>query len=234
MLTHFDRQAKLLVNAGYPQMLGLSNEEFLENLAPLRSRLELNEPFECVGNIPLCIAFGRGVAGIADAMSRIEAKAARGVVEMTPLSPEDFQVIEGVQIPAGKFYLLLDVDTGRSLLNVSPQNALKAISAQSRTPLTLEEGVALTAQFPELLTEKKNYNCIQMPGSRKTSDQRVPSIWFSKGAPRLGWCWDRNIHTWLGSASAAFRFGAAGPIETVSQLMPCDERASLISEAASP
>lgn len=220
MLTHFDRQAKLLLNAGYPDMLGISKTQFTENLEPLRARLEGIEPFECVGNIPVCIAFGKGVIGIADAMSRIEAKAARGVVDMTPLSPEDFQPIDAVQIPAGRFYLLFDVDTGRSSLNVSPENALNAIRVQGRTPLTLEEGVALTAQFPQVLTDKKNYNCIQMPGSRKISDQRVPSIWFSKGAPRLGWCWDRNIHTWLGSASAAYRLGAAIPIEASPQITP--------------
>lgn len=84
MLTHFDRQAQLLLNAGYPDMLGISKTQFTENLEPLRARLEGIEPFECVGNIPVCIAFGKGVIGIADAMSRIEAKAASGVVDMTP------------------------------------------------------------------------------------------------------------------------------------------------------
>ncbi|GAU86303.1 DUF5701 family protein [Bosea sp. BIWAKO-01] len=211
MLNHFDRQAEWLLKVGYPEMMGISDGQFCAKLAPLRSRLTLAEPVERRGNIPLCIAFREGVVGIADAMSRIQARSANGIVDMTPLSPADFHVLYELEIPTGEFYLLLDVDTGRDSLNVSPENALAAIRGQGRTPLTLAEGVALTAQVPELLTNGKDYNCIQMPGSRKPSDQRVPSIWFSKGAPRLGWCWDRNIHTWLGSASAACRLGATSP-----------------------
>jgi hypothetical protein len=69
----------------------------------------------------------------------------------------------------------------------------------------MTEGVAVSQQYPEFLTDYDRYNCIQMPGSRRKGDQRVPSIWFSLGRPRLGWCWNRNIHTWLGVASAAHR-----------------------------
>lgn len=117
---------------------------------------------------------------------------------------------DDVPIPEGELYLLIDVDTGRYLLNVSPKDALTVIRANGRTPLILEEGVALTVQYPQLLTDKARLNCIQMPGSRKPDDQRVPSIWFSRGAPRLGWCWDGNVHTWMASASAGFRLGLPG------------------------
>ena len=41
-----------------------------------------------------------------------------------------------------------------------------------------------------------------MAGSRR-GDQRVPAFWVSEGRPKLGWCWDRNPHTWLGTASCA-------------------------------
>lgn len=54
-------------------------------------------------------------------------------------------------------------------------------------------------------------------GSRKATasgvDARVPAIWISRGtgrdgparrdAPKVGWCWAGNRHTWLGHASAA-------------------------------
>ena len=53
-------------------------------------------------------------------------------------------------------------------------------------------------------------------GSRKKTraglDTRAPAIWISggtgrdgarrKGAPKVGWCWEGNRHTWLGIASA--------------------------------
>jgi hypothetical protein len=220
LLNEFDRQTETLLKSGYPELLKIEKEQFLAKLKPLRSRLEALPFVEISGNIPLCIAFRAGVVCVADAMPRIQAKSARGTVDMVPLSPEDFRIIDEIEIPADEFYLLIDVDTGRDSLNVSPENALGAIRARGRTPLTLEEGVALTAQFPELLMDKDKYNCIQMPGSRKKDDQRVPSIWFSKGAPRLGWCWNRNIHTWLGSASAAYRFDSASATSADGHNMP--------------
>ena len=32
-------------------------------------------------------------------------------------------------------------------------------------------------------------------------------MWISERAPKLGWCWDGNPHTWLGIASAGARVG---------------------------
>lgn len=206
-----DAQTETLAAAGFPRLCGMTDQGFRSRIAALRSRLDdpVDEPM--TGNIPLCIGFRRGLASVAAIMAGVKAKGATGVVDMTPLSPADFEIIDGVRLPEDDLYLLLDVDTGRDFLNVSPEDSLAAIRARGRTPLTLEEGVALTAQRPALLTDKTRYNCIQTPGSRRKGDQRVPSIWFSKGAPRLGWCWDRNIHTWLGSASAARRLGASPP-----------------------
>ncbi len=53
---------------------------------------------------------------------------------------------------------------------------------------------------------------------RKTSgalDARTPAVWISNGtgrdgaarrnAPKVGWCWSGNRHTWLGFASATGR-----------------------------
>jgi hypothetical protein len=36
----------------------------------------------------------------------------------------------------------------------------------------------------------------------------VPALWIADRAPKLGWCWDGNPHTWLGTASAAHRLAA--------------------------
>ncbi|MCV9939875.1 DUF5701 family protein [Boseaceae bacterium BT-24-1] len=204
-----EHQAKKLLDKGFHELCGATEGDFISRMEGLASLLDIAGEIPISGNVPLCVAFRPGVVNLVDAMARIEAKSATGVVEMTPLSPDAFHVIDRIQLPHDEFYLLLDIDTGRDLLNVSPEASLAIIERRGRTPLTMEEGVALTTQHPELLTDKKDYNCIQMAGSRKAGDQRIPSIWFSKGRPRLGWCWDRNVHTWLGSASAAFRLGEA-------------------------
>ena len=82
-----------------------------------------------------------------------------------------------------------------------PVEALPRILADGRTPLTVHEGIALVTQFPAVL--EKNH-CFQTPGSR-IGDRRVPGLWISKRAPKLGFCWAGNRHSWLGVASCARR-----------------------------
>ena len=120
------------------------------------------------------------------------------------LKPEElaeFVPIPAVQIPESDAYLLNGVDLGADSRNVTPENALKAILDAGRSPLTLEEGIALMLQQPEAIEPNWGFS---MAGSRR-NDQRVPAFWVSEGRPKLGWCWDRNPHTWLGTASCAGR-----------------------------
>ena len=120
------------------------------------------------------------------------------------LKPEelaDFVPIPAVLIPEGDAYVLVDVDLGDGSRNVTPENALKAILEEGRSPLTLEEGIALMLQQPDAIQKNRGFS---MAGSRR-GDQRVPAFWVSEGRPKLGWCWDRNPHTWLGTASCAGR-----------------------------
>ena len=88
-------------------------------------------------------------------------------------------------------------------LGVTPADALPQVRARGRTPLTIDEGVALVTQDPDVFESR---NAFQALGSR-APNKRIPSFWISKGAPRLGWCWLNNPHSWLGSASAEARLG---------------------------
>ncbi|CAM5297405.1 putative protein OS=Streptomyces tendae OX=1932 GN=GUR47_27180 PE=4 SV=1 [Streptomyces tendae] len=78
---------------------------------------------------------------------------------------------------------------------------MATVAGRGRTPLTIEEGVAVLTQVPEVLVKNK---CFSLGGSR-CGDRRVPALWISKRAPKLGWCWEGNPHTWLGMASAGAR-----------------------------
>lgn len=137
------------------------------------------------------------------------------VVDMTDL--DDFAPIAGIDVPAGPFYTIDGVDRGDEMLNWSPDEALPAITGAGRTPLTVGEGIAWLLQQPERLEPNK---CFMTIGSRLTKpngklDARTPAIWISggtgrdgrerKNAPKVGWCWAGNRHTWLGFASAAGR-----------------------------
>ena len=148
------------------------------------------------------LAFSRSVQPLADAARRIE-RHGKGIVlghlEFDEL--ETFLPIAAVDIPAKDTYVVTDVDLGAQYRNVTPEDALRSILAEGRSPLTLDEGIALMLEQPESIAKNSGYS---LAGSRR-EDQRVPAFWVSDGRPKLGWCWDRNPHTWLGTASCGAR-----------------------------
>ena len=104
-------------------------------------------------------------------------------------------------LPGPAAYLLLDVDRGEEFRGVRPEEALPVVLGRGRTPLTIEEGIAVVTHAPALLEKNR---CFMLSGSRR-GDRRVPAMWISARAPKLGWCWDGNPHDWLGVASAGSR-----------------------------
>ncbi|RBY92021.1 hypothetical protein DQ244_06785 [Blastococcus sp. TBT05-19] len=137
------------------------------------------------------------------------------VADMTDV--DAFAPIEPVVLPAPPVYAVTDLDRGDAMLNWSPDEALPAITGAGRTPLTLGEGVHWLLQCPGVLVRNA---CFMTIGSRLRTangklDARTPALWISngtgrdgrerRGAPKVGWCWAGNRHTWLGFASAATR-----------------------------
>ena len=106
-------------------------------------------------------------------------------------------------MPAAPAYLALDVDLGDATRGVTPDDALALLAADERSPLTLDEGIALVTHHPEVIARNRG---VQFPGSR-CGDRRVTAIWLSERRRKLGWCWAGNPHTWLGMASCAARWG---------------------------
>ena len=138
------------------------------------------------------------------------------VEDMTDV--DAFGPIPGVEVPEGPVYAVAGLDRGDAMSNWSPDEALPAILDAGRTPLTLTEGIAWLLQCPDVLA--RNY-CFMTIGSRLRRpdgrlDARTPALWISngtgrdgkarRGAPKVGWCWAGNRHTWLGFASAATRW----------------------------
>jgi hypothetical protein len=121
-----------------------------------------------------------------------------------------------LEVPDRPLYLVSDPRRGDELRNWSPDEALPAITGHGRTPLTISEGISWLLQEPDRLQPNHCFMCI---GSRKPKagglDTRTPALWISggtghdgrerRGAPKVGWCWAGNRHTWLGFASAAAR-----------------------------
>lgn len=204
-LTEFDRQLAHLVELGYPALATTTEEAFRESLAPLRDVVAARPDAGVVrheDHIPFVLVPSGVPADEAIARTALGSRQGFTVLEAGELPA--FRPIEGVDVPAGAGYLLFDVDTGTEFLNVTPQDALVKITTNGRSPLTIAEGIALITARPDRLRKNK---CFSLLASR-CGDKRVPALWISDRRPKLGWCWNGNPHTWLGSAHAGERVGS--------------------------
>ena len=155
------------------------------------------------GRIASVLVPAREVLSAGEAIRRVERE---GVSAISVLDDDElarFLPIDGVELPDGPAYLLVDVDTGHETRNVRPDDALVSIRAAGRSPLTIEEGIAVVTHHPETIARNDGWSLL----ASRCGDRRVAALWISKGAPKLGWCWAGNPHTWLGSASCAARVG---------------------------
>ncbi|MGH8902487.1 MAG: DUF5701 family protein [Egibacteraceae bacterium] len=203
MENEFDRQVANLFLEGYPELAGLREDQFLRHVAPLKDRLAGLPTTENTSRIAFVIVVSNQLVDRAGAMSLVDLRGKRGFTRMEAEDLERFTPLEGVKLPAGAAYVVADVDTGGGTLNVAPDEAIKTICDERRSPLTIDEGIALITHYPEILEAR---NCFSLLGSR-CGDRRVTAMWISGGSPRLGWCWAGNPHTWLGSASCGSRVG---------------------------
>lgn len=206
LLDEFDRQLDTLIENNYPKIAKLSVEAFQKNASSLRSKLKslkLTDLDLEKGSIPFVIVVKGDLVPTEKMMELVERDGVNGVTILRPNSSKDFKVINDVSIPKMKIYLLIDIDRGKQTINLPPKEAIKLIKEAGRSPLTIDEGIAIVTHFPEFLVKN---NCFSLLASRTGSDQRVPAIWINaKKEPNLGWCWDGNPHTWLGSASCMKR-----------------------------
>ena len=149
--------------------------------------------------------------------SLLEHDGKRGFVVVDMPDIDDFAPIDTVTLPAAPVYFVVGIDRGDPMANWSPDEALPAITAAERTPLTVGEGIHWVLQQPDVL---QRGHCFMTIGSRLRKangslDARTPALWISNGtgrdgrdnrnAPKVGWCWAGNRHTWLGFASASKR-----------------------------
>ena len=211
--TRFDAQLETLLDLGYPALAGLTDDELTARLQPLRTVAATladvpahDEP----GRASLVLVVTRELVDPERTVPLLRlhpAGTAPGIVDRNhgEAGLEPYRPTEHAPLPDPAAYLLLEVDRGEEFRGVRPEEALPVITGRGRTPLTIEEGIAVVTHAPQLLEKNR---CFMLSGSRR-GDRRVPAIWISATAPKLGWCWDGNPHDWLGTASAGGRLAAS-------------------------
>jgi Family of unknown function (DUF5701) len=179
-------------------------------------------PADRLRNLPDCadsllvVHPGLAAASALAPLLRVNGKPGFVVTDMSDV--DEFTPIATVKLPDAPLYLIRDLDRGDAMANWSPDEALPAIADAGRTPLTLTEGLHWLLHRPDALARGR---CFMTIGSRRRKpgsslDARTPAVWISNGtgrdgpanrdAPKIGWCWAGNRHTWLGFASASGRF----------------------------
>jgi len=203
-LPRLPEQAERLIELGVHRIAGLSADHVREVAGNAVSEAAL-------------LVVHHGVAPASTLAPLLNHAGKPGFVVSDMSDVDHFTPIDSADVPDAPLYLIYDLDRGDAMANWSPDEALPAIADAGRTPLTLTEGVLWLLQRPDVL---KRGRCFMTIGSRlrKPSgslDARTPALWISNGtgrdgrtnrdAPKVGWCWAGNRHTWLGFGSAGGR-----------------------------
>lgn len=203
--SEFDRQLATIRSLGYADIAGISEQVLTDAADALRAEVVTRVGSTVVTATPARAAFVLVVPATlvpaARSMPLTSLRGRSGFVSRDTSDIARFTPIPGLDIPPRTIYALLDVRRGEEFCNVRPKDALVSIHEADRSPLTYDEGIALLTHHPETLEKNK---CFSLSGSR-CGDQRVPALWISDRRPKLGWCWDGNPHTWLGSAHTGSR-----------------------------
>lgn len=204
-LPSIDQQVQRLIDLAVPALAGLSDDKFREHARALATGAVDN------GNALVVVHPSLVPASALAPLLTLDGKPGFVVVDMVDL--DEFAPIDSVTTPTTPLYLVRDLERGDDLTNWTPDEALPEIVGRGRRPLTVSEGISWLLQEPGMLQPNL---CFMTIASRKAKrrgvDARVPAIWISRGtgrdgrdnngAPKVGWCWAGNRHTWLGIASA--------------------------------
>ncbi|MFD7323152.1 DUF5701 family protein [Streptomyces sp. NPDC059875] len=213
-------QAERLIALGVHELAGMPAEELRAFAAAVGSGeggsggTGTEEGGSADGGTLLAVHPDRVPASALAPLLRRDDKPGFVVVDMPDV--DDFAPC-AVELPDGPLYLVTGVDRGDHMANWSPEEALPALTKEGRTPLLLTEGIHWVLQQPAALERNR---CFMTIGSRLRKangafDARTPAIWISNGtgrdgrerrnAPKVGWCWWGNRHTWLGFGSTTGR-----------------------------
>jgi len=207
LLAEFDRQVEVLLDKDYARACGLQPDTFLERIGPLKDLLGNGAVTADAAPYPFLIVITSELVPASRSIAFVQRRERPGFTVLDDDDLARFTPIDTVELPRGAAYLVLDVDTGADTKNVTPNDALERIEGADRSPLTIDEGIALITQQPEAVAKNGGFS---LAGSR-CGDRRVCALWISESRPKLGWCWAGNPHTWLGTASCGGRVGVPIP-----------------------
>ncbi len=193
--SEFDRQLDTYVAAGFGAVPG-----FASSAGAARDAFESAE----AGDLPATLVVRASLVGEQLLVSGIDRQDGKPQTVIHAAEMAEYNERDGVEVPDADVYVLSGISKEVGTRNVAPSGALEQILTAGRSPLTIEEGLAIWRMHPEAIAENDG---LSLAGSTR-GDKRVPAIWISRKRPKLGWCFYGVPHTWLATASCSARLSA--------------------------
>src|SRR5262245_20068414 len=149
----FELQVENLLRRGYPRYAGMREDEFLRLVMPAADglgRLPMNGGTPVPGRARFALVVRAALVRPSVAIGLVDLRGKTGFTSMEPDDLAQFAPLRELEVPESPAYLIGDLDSGRNLLDVTPDDALPRITADGRSPLTIDEGIALVTHFPDL------------------------------------------------------------------------------------
>ncbi len=202
----FTRQVDAYVAAGYDDLADLTEAAFRARLEPLRTVLDRAVADGLAldlsaDHVPFVVVVTSRLVPPEARVSRLRVPGSDKEGAIDPGHRDGlgaYHPIPDIGIPDAEAYLLVDVDRGDTLREIAADDAVSALAAHHRNPLTLDEGLSLAAVHPLAMEIDAGF---LLAGSRHR--RRVPALWVAAGGAVLGWGGDATPEAWLGVASTA-------------------------------
>jgi len=157
----FDSQLEHLVEKGFWKIISpcVREDEFRAQILPLKEKLrEIAEEQQEIkeGHIPFVLVLHRTKIRPAErvCMMRLNDKESTSEIKTLELN---YSLYDNVEIPAesrkGLAYLITDIEDGKETQDESAIDARQSLEKDGRSALTIEEGMALAGQHPEILED---------------------------------------------------------------------------------
>jgi hypothetical protein len=160
--TIFTDQTNRIIENKYHIIANLTEIDFINrHLIPLKQilvSLNVNTEFQ-ENRIPFILVVPHNIVSLSYQLGIIRKIMNKKQLEYI-IKPEWFENAKGVLTP-DKPYLLIDVETGYAMKNITPKKCVKAFNDEGRSALTIDEGIALITHFSEVLAS----HWIDLPGS---------------------------------------------------------------------
>ncbi len=162
-------QTRLLVSTGYPQMANQSQDEFEKTISRYLSEIS-NIPKNGDYNFPYIVVVPSLCVSIKNQLSAIHTQSF--------LDESDFTILRDISLH-NQPYIITDVGAGEMSKGMCVNHALQMLASKGRTPLLLEEIIALILQTREdILNARRNpWNLFRgsfpadFPGCHKTANK---------------------------------------------------------------